>query len=286
MRSSTAPRARRRQGRGQGEDRRRPGDDPRLLPRPHRRGQRGEPHERGDRRPDHRPEPRLLGLLRRRRHAVPLPARRRRPDGQPGVVRDGAGVRRGARREDGAPPRRPRDAQHLLDERRERRVPRLGLPAEGREAGPGRRRHRHPLGLAPRRADRGLQPRSHGHARGRALARALPPVRLRLQPQRRLRAGHARRGRAVVRVPGRQGHVQGPGQRPDPQLHGLLRRPLLLGVHRRSDEADGAALPPLPGDSGTDREGRATGPLVSILHPRRFASTLHAQRSTTRGERT
>jgi hypothetical protein len=55
-----------------------------------------------------------------------------------------------------------------------------------------------------------------------------------------------------------QGHLrQGPRARSDPQLHGLLFRLLLRGVHARPDRAYAAAVRPLPVLS-TIRVGAAT----------------------------
>ena len=52
--------------------------------------------------------------------------------------------------------------------------------------------------------------------------------------QGRLRRRHAGRATPTVGLPGGQGHLPGARARPDPQLHGLLLRHLLHGVHRRA----------------------------------------------------
>ena len=78
-----------------------------------------------------------------------------------------------------------------------------------------------------------LRPGRDRHARGRPLAQPRAHVLRRLQRQGRLRRRHAGREDAHQRLPGRQGHVSRAGAGPDPQLHGLLLRQLLHGVHGR-----------------------------------------------------
>ena len=93
---------------------------------------------------------------------------------------------RGARRQARAAQGRPRRAQHL--HRRGRRLPGLGvLPEAGRrlQRPPVHRRHRDRLRLDAGRQHPELQPRVHGHPRGRPLDRALPHVPERLLGRRR-----------------------------------------------------------------------------------------------------
>ena len=63
-----------------------------------------------------------------------------------------------------------------------------------------------------------------------------------VQQDRRLRRRHAGPEVADVGLSGRQGHLPGAGSRPDPQLHGLLVRHLLHGVHGGPDPADARRL--------------------------------------------
>ena len=71
------------------------------------------------------------------------------------------------------------------------------------------------------------------HTRGRTLARPLPHLRPRLPRAGRPHRRHAVRARAHERLPRGQGHLPQAGPRSDPQLHGLLLRHLLRGVHER-----------------------------------------------------
>ena len=69
-------------------------------------------------------------------------------------------------------------------------------------------------------------------------------------------------------LPGRQGHLHGAGPGPDPQLHGLLLRLLLHGVHRGPGAAHARRLAAVPRELGPDasrgarpaRAPRAHGP--------------------------
>ena len=207
-----------------------PRNGPDVRPR-HPRGPRVRGRQRADdhdQRTDRRAEPRL-----RRGHGLQLPARRRRLHDERRLVRHGLQLAGRAARKGSAPPGRVERAQHLPRERR--RAARLGDLAVEVPRAPEPRRHRRQLRLASGRDDRGLQPRAHRHARGGPLVRALPHVPGRLLRERRRRRGHAAGEGADVRLPGRQGHVhEGPGPRPDPQLHGLLDGPVLLGVHARA----------------------------------------------------
>ena len=114
-------------GLGEGQGRREvQGDGARLVPRRHRRRHR-QRHAGADRRADDRAQPRVRRLLRRREVGLQLRARRRHAHRQRRLV-----LRRHRRLgraadEAGAPPRRLRDAQRLLDDGR--RVSRLGVPA-------------------------------------------------------------------------------------------------------------------------------------------------------------
>ena len=84
-------------------------------------------------------------------------------------------------------------------------------------------------------------------ARGRPLAQPGAHLLRGLQRQRRLRRRHPGPEGRDQRLPRGQGLVQGAGTRPDPQLHGLLVRLLLHGVHARADAADARRLALLPG---------------------------------------
>ena len=66
-----------------------------------------------------------------------------------------------------------------------------------------------------------------------------------LQREGRLRRRHAGAEGPDERLSGRPGHMPRGGSRPDPQLHGLLVRHLLLGVHGGSDAAHARRLAPL-----------------------------------------
>ena len=82
-----------------------------------------------------------------------------------------------------------------------------------------------------------LQPRVHRHARGRALDRALPHVPERLLGRRRPDRRHAAPALPDLGLPRGPGLVPGAGAGPDPQLHGLLLRRLLHGVHVAAGDA-------------------------------------------------
>jgi hypothetical protein len=120
---------------------------------------------------------------------------------------------------------RDRNTRDIFDERR--RLLRLGVLPEDRDVQPvrGARRRRDPLRLRAGRADRGVQLRLHGDARGRSLARAGAHLRTGLPGPRRLRRRHSGGGYSDERPPDRQRHVHRAGHGPDPQLHGLLGRP-------------------------------------------------------------
>ena len=79
-----------------------------------------------------------------------------------------------------------------------------------------------------------------------SLAEPRAHVLRRLQRQGRLRRGHAAGEDRDERLPRGQGHVHGARRGPDPQLHGLLVRRLLHGVHRGPGSADGRRLAALP----------------------------------------
>ena len=67
--------------------------------------------------------------------------------------------------------------------------------------------------------------------------------------KRRLRRRHAAAEVAELGLPGGQRLVhEAAGTRPDPQLHGLLRRRLHHGVHAGAVAADGRRLAVLPGE--------------------------------------
>src|SRR5207253_308319 len=61
------------------------------------------------------------------------------------------------------------------------------------------------------------------------------------------KALHAGRAHAHVGLPGGQGHVRRSGPGPDPQLHGLLLRLLLHGVHAGPDAAHARRLAAVSG---------------------------------------
>ena len=82
-----------------------------------------------------------------------------------------------------------------------------------------------------------VRPRSDADARGRPLAQPRAHVLRRLQREGRLRRRHAGDEGADERLPRGQGHLLRAGARPDPQLHGLLVRRLLRGVHARPGRA-------------------------------------------------
>ena len=118
---------------------------------------------------------------------------------------------------------------------------------KARSGVPRRRRHR--LGVDPGHVHDLCGPLRRGrdrHARGRPLARPRAHVLRRLQRQGRLRRRHASRAHADVGLSRGQGHVPGARTGPDPQLHGLLLRQLLHGVHGRPDAADAGRLAALP----------------------------------------
>ena len=105
------------------------------------------------------------------------------------------------------------------------------------------------LGVDPRHVDhlRGpLRPGRDRHARGRPLAEPRAHVLRRLQRQGRLRRRHPGREDADVGLPGGQGHLHQAGPGPDPQLHGLLLRLLLHGVHRGPGAAHARRLAAVP----------------------------------------
>ena len=102
-------------------------------------------------------------------------------------------------------------------------------------------------GLAARREHRQLRPGQDRDARGRPLAGALPHVPERLLGGGRRRRRHARAALAHQRLPGGPRLLpHGPGAGPDPQLHGLLLRQVLHGVHPRPGGAHGRAVALLP----------------------------------------
>ncbi len=178
----------------------RSGHDPDLGARDqHRRhARRRQRLERADPRPDPGPQPLVLRRDRRRSDDLPLRPRRRHAHDQPQMVGDGAGDRDGAEGQDGAAPGRAGDAQHL---RRPDRPALAGmgvLPQRSREH--GSRRGCPARGIAARRRRRPLQRGRHRHARGRALAGAVPHVRERLRAAGRRDLRHALRGRAGVRL--------------------------------------------------------------------------------------
>ena len=83
-------------------------------------------------------------------------------------------------------------------------------------------------------------------------------VRAGLQGARRLRRRHARDGGSDYRLSGRKGHVPaGCGPRSGRELHGLLVRPLLHGVHAGPDGADAEAVRPLALEAGLGTAVRA-----------------------------
>jgi hypothetical protein len=65
------------------------------------------------------------------------------------------------------------------------------------------------------------------------------------QGARRLRRRHPGGGHADEWLSRRQGHLHGAGGGSDPQLHGLLGRPLLQPVHGGAGDADAGAVPAL-----------------------------------------
>jgi len=98
---------------------------------------------RPDRAADRRPQPRVRRGVRRRRHGLPVPARRHHAHDQRRMVRDGHVRRRGGSQARTAT-RRREDAERLLQQRR--RLPRLGLlPERRRRQLRLPRRHGHPL---------------------------------------------------------------------------------------------------------------------------------------------
>ncbi len=88
------------------------------------------------------------------------------------------------------------------------------------------------------------------YARGRPLAGRGAHVPERLLDHGRPHRRHAGGALPDHGLPDRTGHVHGSGRGPDPQLHGLLLRRLLHGVHRRSGEAHGRAVALLQGAVG------------------------------------
>ena len=85
-------------------------------------------------------------------------------------------------------------------------------------------------------------------------------VRAGLQGPRRLRRRHARHGGSDLRLSGREGHVPaGRGPRSGRELHGLLVRPLLHGLHAGPDGADAEAVRPLAPEARLGATGAAEG---------------------------
>ena len=94
------------------------------------------------------------------------------------------------------------------------------------------------------------------------------------------------------RLPGGPGHVPRGGARPDPQLHGLLVRLLLLGVHRGPDAAHARRLAPLarvaPEHERCDDGPAQAGPFsfgLDSLSPSARSSGDRALASGARGRR-
>ena len=155
-------------------------------------------------------------------------------------------------------------------------------------------RHRHRLGVDARRVDalRGpLRPGRDRDARGRPLARPRAHVPGRLQRKGDYVDDTPAELTPTSGLPGRQGHVPGAGPRPDPQLHGLLVRLLLHGVHARPDPAHAGRVALLPRSVAAtliERRARArAGPLVPALDwtPRACSSGDRARASGARGRR-
>ena len=79
--------------------------------------------------------------------------------------------------------------------------------------------------------------------------------------RRRPRRRHAGDVGADERLPGGQGHLREGGRaRPDPQLHGLLGRPLLHPVHAGPGRTDAGSVHPLPHRPLLGTETRGEGP--------------------------
>ena len=79
----------------------------------------------------------------------------------------------------------------------------------------------------------------------------------RVQREGRLRRRHTGGEDADLGLPDRQGHLLRTGARPDPQLHGLLVRQLLHGVHCRPGAAHARRLVALPRVLGSFLQGGA-----------------------------
>ena len=183
-------------------------------------------------------------------------------------------VRGRDRDEDRAEARRPGRPQHLHDERR--RVPGLGLLPEHHRLEPVR---------CPGRHRRSITGRCRTDSSRTSTSATRRPTRWgttsgsRTRSRRATSAGattsrHALHVGAHIGLPDRQGHVHARnGRRPDPQLHGLLDRPVLYAVHGGSDRAHAEAVRTLAPEADVEqrprREQACLPPTLAFSRPTR-----------------